>query len=450
MNRILGAVAVGALVAGILTGCSDDDPGDAERGPRADGPADGPAEVAWRLDGTASSQVVDGGDGVGVYYAVAGEKQLELRGVELATGKQAWAVEAATGEGQQLDPFVVDGKALLLAPGKGRTALPALVDVATGDVTRGTGEVTRAYAPDECGSADISFCVWGTTPDTDPVTYLWIHGPDLRVDDYGDEHPGEAENSDGLHFDDDARVVRFRSGGKVVWTKPWDRFFRGVDTARGWSYAPVESGIQLISGARDNARDPLPAARAVTFAVDLADGSRKWLKTGVGTGSVTQPGEQDDAKASIAHGVAVLCQYDGTFASTTDPGPARISSVVGVDAVTGKERWRMTSDIVRPGCALETNDGVRAGFFSSGKAQWLDITTGEQTPRAADEVLWVPTRMKPRVAGTELTPDDVFDAVDGAGKAVEPAWPLPEGLGVDHDDLRVVVLDGELRAYRAP
>lgn len=451
MRRTLGVAVCAALLSAALVGCDDNESPDRKGdGDRATG---GLAKVAWTLDdGVAVGQVIDAGDGLGVYHAVLDGERLELRAVDLLSGEVRWSVETATDDGLPLEPVVDDGRVLFLAA-EGRAGadpVPAVVDVAGGEVTKGRTPITSTSSPvvESCGTGVPSYCIWGSSAQHTTATKLWIHGSDLRIDDYWKSHPREASSGDGIRFDDDAREVLFRADGKVVWRKPWDRFFAGIDTSRGWSYAPIEEGTLLISVARDDAGDPLPAARAGTLAVDLATGRRQWLKLGVRPGSVQRPGGAFGARQEGSGDITLLCRYHGTFTSVTDPGPAPITAVEGVDKVTGKTRWTLPATAA-PDCSLHSDDGRRAAITSNG-AQWLDIVTGELTPRADDEIYWMPSTREVAVAGHQVRQRDVFEPVVGGGLSAEPTWPLPEGLGVDAGRTRAVVVGGELRGYRAP
>jgi len=76
--------------------------------------------------------------------------------------------------------------------------------------------------------------------------------------------------------------------------------------------------------------------------------------------------------------------------------------------------------------------------------------TGALTPRADDEIYWIPATREVAVVGCRVRQRDVFEPVVGGGREAEPTWPLPDGLGVEASDTRAVVVGGELRGYRAP
>lgn len=409
------------------------------------------ADVVWTVDeGSPVSQIVDAGDGVGLLYVVSGER-LELRALEISTGKQRWSVEVSpTANGVWLVPPLVEGKVITMLPGRGRFGHPAVIDVLDGSVRKSPDLVDADLGSgvDQCESALDAYCFYGTTPDLPDPTFLWLHGPELAVGDYWDAHPDEAEKSDGLDIED--KVVRYRKDGAVVWSRPRAEFFKGAETGLTYGFPAGAKDVQAMYVARAGAREPLVASDVGVLAASLVDGRRLWQRWGVALVNRSEPVAPTAGADLLRSGVAVACEYRGQVDSALDQDDATPVAMLGIEATSGEELWRFPADVGGDDCSLHTNDGVRAEIRVDGKRMWLDIRTGETTAAEKDEPIWAPVDDSVALGRSDFNMRGVFEPRDGDGKLLAPTWPLPEDLGATDGKVTAVVIGGEVRGYVAP
>lgn len=405
------------------------------------------SKIAWRsAGGQPVSQITKAGNGVGVYYMVDDSK-LYLRALDLKTGQERWKIQAnASSDTIYLEPAIHAGKVGYLAPQQGRPGVvrPAVVDAATGRTTTSKTPVEISttnptiYASDDYPG---TFTLYGRIGNESKETYLWIHGPDLQVEDYWKAHP-DGEN-DGLSFD--KTTVSLKEGKTVKWSQPRTKLLAGAsNTSMG--YNPEEhDGVYQIHVTREGSKEPFNANDVGLLEISAITGERIWLRWGVRPMRPTVPTADEWA---TPNDITFLCGYAGTMGKfLADPGEqAHLTDITAIRSSTGEELWTL-KDVDE--CELASNDGVRAYPTVNGTRTLLDLKTGETRPAPNNHVAWTRTRAEARASDASITRTGIYEPVGGSGKIIDtPGWPLPKELGVIDGNLHVLVIGDEVRGYR--
>lgn len=442
MRSRLGMAALAALTCLSATACTTS--GSEDHSPAS---ASATAKIEWSAaGGQPVSQITKAGNGVGVYYMVEDSK-LYLRALDLKTGQERWKIQAnASSDTIYLEPAVHEGKVGYLAPQLGRPGVvrPAVVDAATGRTTTSKTAVEISttnptiYASDDYPG---TFALYGRIAGESDETYLWVHGPDLQVEDYGKAHPdGE---TDGLSFG--KTTVSLKEGKTVKWSQPRTKLLHGAsNTSMG--YNPEEhDGVYEIHVTRDGSKEPFTANDVGLLEISASTGERLWLRWGVRPMRPTVPTAEEWA---TPNDITFLCGYTGTMGKfLADPGEqAHLTGITAIRSSTGAELWTL-KDVDE--CELASNDGVHAYSTIEGTRTLVDLETGKTQPAPKDDLVWTRTRAETKAGDASITRTGIYEPTNGNGKVVDtPQWPLPKELGVIDGHTHVLVIGDEVRGYQ--
>ncbi|MGH3973220.1 MAG: hypothetical protein ACRDS9_07835 [Pseudonocardiaceae bacterium] len=441
MSSRLGMATLAALTCLSITACTPS--GSVERSP-ASGSA--LSKIAWHAaGGQPVSQITEAGGRVGVYYIVEDSK-LYLRALDLKTGHERWKVQAsASSDITYLEPAIHAGKVGYLAPANGRTGVvrPAVVDAATGHTTTSKTPVEISSAnPTIFASDDFpgTFTLYGRVGERDE-TYLWIHGPDLKVEDYDKAHPDREDN--GLSFD--KTTVSLKNGNAVKWSQPRNKLLEGASSTT-MGYNPEEhDGVYEIHVTRDGSTEPFTANEVGLLEISASTGERLWLRWGVRPMRPTVPTADEWTTPTD---ITFLCGYTGTMGKfLAEPGEqAHLTDITAIRSSTGEELWTL-KDVDE--CELASNDGLNAYTTVRETRTLIDLETGKTHPAPKDDVVWTRTRAEAKVGDVSITTTGIYEPLKGGDKLVEtPQWPLPKELGVIDGNTQILVIGDEVRAYR--
>ncbi|SDH40399.1 hypothetical protein [Agrococcus jejuensis] len=447
MHRRSTAVVVAALAAA-LTGCVIQPPELAA------------VTEVWRVDDRLVTAPVEE-SGTLLAYTTAGPDSLDVVAWDGVAGTELWraaSVPMSNGDIVDLEP---------MDDGSGRLVVPMLV--AEGDGVRwsvrdlATGEEqawSTASADGTQTTWDLVYYAWSCSPDV-PTTSICFSVPDgtettaeflrLRpghgVDALPIPNEGTVFATDlGLYTDQATQTIDLIVDGQIRWSRPWSDAFGHV--YEDGAIEPLRSGdLLLVTSGPAWWSSTLQFESVDTVALEASSGAVRWTVEGA------FPCAIEDAD------VVILCALAGarTGAGTTLTGV----SIVGVDAATGAERWRVPySDA---GVAIENGAGAWSWFSgsaalvpdASGAPVVLDAADGTPQPIAADAPLPCSQGAEGSVAWTDgglsIPIEELAEwcSLDGA-RLTDPELDADvlAVVGIPVGDVRVVAMASGIAAYR--
>lgn len=414
----------------------------------------------WSVDDRLVTAPVDE-SGTLLAYTTAGPDSLDVVGWDGRTGAEAWRVPSvpmSNGAIVDLEP---------MDDGSGRLVLPVLVAEGDGvrwsvrDVATGEEQTWSTASADGTDTTwDLVYYAWSCGPD-EPSTALCFSVPDgtettaeflrLRpghgVDVLPIPNQGTVFATDlGVYTDQSTQTIDLVVDGQIRWSRPWADAFDHVYSDGSLEVRRAGSSLLVTSGPAWWS-STLQFESVDTVALDAASGAVRWRTEGA------YPCALGDAE------VLIFCELAGarTSAGTSYTGVA----ILGIDAATGEERWRMQySDA---GVAIENGDGAWSWFSdtsalvpdASGAPVVLEAVAGLQRPVAADAPLPCSQGSDGSVAWTDgnlSIPMDEMAEWCGPDGALLPEPELdPDVLavvGILVDDVWVVATTSGLAGYR--
>lgn len=494
-KRVCGAVAATLLAMSACTTDPASPAGDPETADRTEAtssaaPPDPDQQIAedWWLEMELIGQPAVAAGTAVVLESVRG-KELDIVGVEVTTGEEAWRLPwgpgaAWFGDQERLTPTIAhdaDGAAYAVFARPKRQlneessafAPIVVVELATGEVVGRTGPVRLEQMLVEC-SGGFDACAMATRRGEDESAPLRIGLPDAAVTRALPEGARYWQTATGLYFVGDLEQRRFGRmvAGERVWEVPWEQvfplpdFFRPLDDFAldetgevllgSFQRTEMVDGIARISNSGALGRD------RVLIALDAGTGEVQWRK---------EPAPTDCLEELMSH--SAWCRITGHQEFTDD---FRLhyrdlaGALQGFDPTTGEVTWRVKVRraevkrwLGRIDRAPAIANRVSVVVTPDGPVE-IDPGDGSTRQVAADEAFlcWsTGYRSVPYVIPAPVNPGSTFDgSTRFAGK-------LPHGCRADGkrydgplsrraiengavpagDGWYVVALDGQLRGY---
>lgn len=481
-RRQAALVAAVLVILGEVTACTTDD--------GAAPPVRTVVEKVWTAAGIDPVSAVENIGGVAVGYA-ADAGGLMIYGIDPATGTQLWnrpAVTTVTADAVTMAD--IDGTVAYFRPtGTGRIAQLVLADPATGaDLTVSSARYwfhTPHICDDDAGWVCLISLVQADSGSWD--------SRDFRVNrKSGETRPDNTSRRRAadvgfalpaadlyVKFHEDRFDITRRVNDSTMWIKRSTELFGATTTAMS-SYHQSESAdgtytVLDITGATGDPTEQLDLATdLVTAAVNLSDGSSRWISPGSSLGCVGDHPMldwQSDEGAS-----AFRCRYTGTAVRTISAldGSQNATSNLGVtlerfDAATGAVTWvadvadaRTLAGDPGSGASEAVLDDTRLFIPNSVGGLVVDLDTGETRPPTASEVLWcndARTYARPE----PYYPDDSKQVTTAHRKGVYrpcradgsdaplPTTTIPSEVSASFDpELRVVALTDGVAGFLVP
>ncbi|WP_250446986.1 PQQ-like beta-propeller repeat protein, partial [Actinotalea sp. C106] len=490
VRRLTPVLAVLTLAAG-LAACSpsapEEDggpaPSDTAPSPEAEGTLGRDAtevEPTWSLDLNVIGQPSVTG-GVAVVLTRARDREVDMVGVDVATGEQLWSHPWSPGSVPAGFPFTP-------ATSEDSTGTPvALATVPTQDPSaETTSDLPRpivaldARTGEELHRADatltstpVGACDDGTdlcfTPSGAPSLRVDLTDGSARTEEDGTPPDARSVGSRGLFATNDrpGEQLGVQRDGAVQWQRPIAEIFGDdLTTNLGWSFTHVEDAgvyvgylltVSPEQQAKIDAGEPFsnPSYRLAGFRED--DGEPLW--TAARALHDCLPVEAGDAPLMVR---CVLSE-NAMYGPESEEGADATARIEGFDPATGETAWSVeaspeqVANIVRqnPGPA---SDGTTLRIDSTDGPVLVDIATGTTEPTADDDVFacqsepvtleyavpWVyqDRSVTDRRGGSLLSPC-------GPDGAPAPAWTVAalQDTGDAHDGTHVIAVDGALQGF---
>lgn len=464
-------------------------------------------ETVWKSDlNVISEPRVAGGDGdVIVAYIVEG-LDLYLVAVGADTGQEIWRRPSSFSgipSGTILVPSVVEGNPVYYWPGEEEDYSQLVVadphtgaDMALTDYWRGF-----ASLPMDCGdNVSTTVCIRTTSsiwekvdiadgewlsmeeafppldfPDSPGARYGRLLGPKGLVS-------IEADESEYLTVYDPANE------GSEPWVVSLSELlgeqYSYNQSGRPWAYvedADLYIGTVLPPPVDDEDSESVPETQMV--ALERATGRVAWIEEGADYGcnntlSNAAVGESTQSHHDGAGNEVttfVRCRVEGTIESWFYVNARSSDSyqvwLEGFDPVTGEVTWSVPLDGYLPffgkpmtGQPIVRGPGDNLVISRGGQSEAIGLTSGQVQPVGDNETFWCGMEVMFEAEGSVIsgsgernytrTSSPLYEWCDASGRPVPEGAPaprfVPNGVGVQSGDLRVISMSDGLAAYRVP
>lgn len=398
------------------------------------------AKVAWRVADMdpVTGVTLSAGKDLALYFAQRGERRY-LRAISTATGKVAWqqALPKQVGwHGVTNTPPAIVGNRVAAAIAAGDDSRIRIFDVATGKQV-GKDSATVNAVEDLALCADgMAWCFLGSRDGTVPMpaqrlapgaaTFTTTHAGMIRWD--------SAREDSLSYYVDGAKLWTFRPAAILKDCASWF-------CARGWATVEDTAVASLTVQARG---ERLHAATVAAF--DAASGAQRWTSRG----DVLAMPEDDHGRDVRTGDVIYVFTPDPTRMTGRygewDPQLLHGGSLRALDRETGAQKWRVEFErpssfpkvIVLPGGSVIVELG--------NATMQVDAESGVATD-AADLTYWRGTGESGNGMNTQRLLE-VLEPVRDAAIAEAVPLPIPDGVGSQAGDVRVVARPDAVVAYR--